>query len=71
MPIELPPQPAPPVLSVETPATPMARTVDPACEERRDAWRHGVAVREKLRIVAIAAIITLVFLELRLFGGAL
>jgi hypothetical protein len=66
---------SPPATS-DTSLTSIARTVDPAFEERWNAWvarghQHESAVRRKLRFIAIAAIIAavLVFSGWALRGG--
>ena len=65
-------------VSSGTSSTPIARTVDPAFEERWAAWiarghRHDAALRRKLRFVAIAGVpvLMLVILGLGVFGGSL
>jgi hypothetical protein len=69
MPVDLSPPPAP-----EISVTPIAQTVDPAFEERWNAWlargrQQELAFRRKLRIIAIAlvAIGVLVALVFRLW----
>ena len=65
-------------VSGATSSTPIARTVDPAFEERWAAWlargyRHDAAVRRNVRFVAIAVVpvAILVILGFRAFGGSL
>lgn len=77
MPVDLSP-PATSEASVDTLSTPVARTVDPAFEERWNAWlarghQRELAVRRKLRVAAIAVVIAaaLAMLGLRLWGGLL
>jgi hypothetical protein len=78
MPVDLSPRLEVPDVSIETPSTAIERTVDPAFEERWTAWcvrghRHEVAVRRRLRIVALAVVIVvvLVVLGIRLLEGSL
>jgi hypothetical protein len=77
MPVGLSP-PAASEVSVDTLFTPSGRSVDPAFEERWNAWvargrQHDLAVRRKLRFLAIALVIgiVLVIVGLRLWGGSL
>jgi hypothetical protein len=62
---------------VERLSMPIARTADPAFDERWAAWRarglrHEKAVRRRLRVIAsvIAVVVGLVTLGLRLLGGS-
>ena len=77
MPVESSPSPTVHDVPVEPLSMPIARTADPAFEERWAAWRarglrHERAVRRRLRVVGlvIAIVVGLVTLGLRLLRGS-
>ena len=77
MPVGSSPSPSVHDVPVERSSMPIARTADPAFEERWAAWRargvrHERAVRRRLRVVGlvIAIAVGLVTLGLRLLGSS-